>query len=78
MHKLHLHRILISRLRLGHSLDGNVVYESNMSSEHLVTKFGHYDDARSSKKGAEFESVVYASDIQMLFVLSERSSVILV
>ena len=75
-----MHRILIYFLclRPGHSLDGNVVYESNMSAEHLVTKFGHYDDARSTKKGAEFESVVYASDIQMLFVLSERSSVIMV
>ena len=58
--------------------DGNVIYESNMSAEHLITKFGHYNDARSNKKGVEFESVVYASDLKLVFVLSERSSVIMV
>ena len=55
-----------------------MVYESNMSAEHLVTKFGHYNDERSDNQGVEFENVVYASDLNLIFVLSERSSVIMV
>ena len=62
------------------SANGNVVYESYMAAEHLVTSFGHYNDKRSpsTRKGVEFESVVYASDLGLAFVLSERSSVIMV
>jgi hypothetical protein len=60
------------------SANGNVIYESNMAAEHLITSFGHYNDKRSRSKGVEFESVVYASDLGLAFVLSERSSVIMV
>lgn len=51
-----------------------------MSAEHLITSFGHYNDKRSriTRKGVEFESVVYASDLGLAFVLSERSNVIMV
>lgn len=54
------------------------MYESNISAEHLITQFGHYNDARSSKRGVEFESVVYASDLNLAFIISERSNVIMV
>jgi hypothetical protein len=62
------------------SANGNVIYESNMSAEHLITSFGHYNDKRSppNRKGVEFESVVYASDLGLAFVLSERSNIIMV
>ena len=58
--------------------NGNVIYESNMAAEHLITGVGHYNDKRSNMTGVEFESVVYASDLGLAFVLSERSSVIMV
>ncbi|KAL3774661.1 hypothetical protein ACHAW5_003670 [Stephanodiscus triporus] len=58
--------------------NGNVMYESNASAEHLITSFGHYNDKRSKSKGVEFESVVHASDLSLAFVMSERSSVILI
>ena len=59
------------------SANGNVIYDSNMSAEHLITSFGHYNDKRSrtTRKGVEFESVVYASDLGLAFVLSERGLV---
>jgi hypothetical protein len=60
------------------SENGNVIYESKASAEHLITSFGHYNDKRSRSKGVEFESVVHASDLSLAFVISERSSVILV
>jgi hypothetical protein len=49
-----------------------------MAAEHLITGVGHYNDKQSNMKGVEFESVVYASDLGLAFVLSERSSVIMV
>jgi hypothetical protein len=49
-----------------------------MAAEHLITGVGHYNDKRSNMTGVEFESVVYASDLGLAFVLSERSSVIMV
>ena len=55
-----------------------MVYESNMSAEHLITKFGHYNDDDSNYFGVQLEGVVYASDLKLLFLLSERFSVILV
>ena len=58
--------------------DGNVIYESNMSAEYLITSYGHYNDKRSGNKGVEFENTVYAPDLDLLFVISERSSVIMV
>ncbi len=58
--------------------NGNVIYESNMAAEHLITGVGHNNDKQSNMKGVEFKSVVNASDLGLAFVLSERSSVIMV
>jgi len=60
--------------------DGNVVYSSGNSLEHLTARLGHYPDGRSGNKGNEPENVAYGqfgSD-KFLFVNSERSSLIFV
>ena len=58
--------------------DGNVIYESGSSSEHLITSFGHYPDGRSDNKGVEIENVFYAQNLQLLLVAAERANVIMV
>ena len=58
--------------------DGNVIYESGSSSEHLITSFGHYPDGRSDNKGVEFENIFYAQNLQLLLVAAERANVIMV
>ncbi len=60
--------------------DGNVVYESAESLEHIITRHGHFPDKRAGKKGNEPENVEYAvyGGKEYLFVGSERSSVVLV
>jgi hypothetical protein len=57
--------------------DGSVVYESGPSLELAIAAIGHYPDHRN-KKGAELESVEVATygDRRMLFVASERASII--
>ncbi|GAB1364930.1 esterase-like activity of phytase family protein [Rhodobacter sp.] len=57
--------------------DGTVVYESGASLEREIAAIGHYPDFRN-KKGAELESVEVATfgDKRMLFVASERGSII--
>ena len=54
------------------------MYDSGMTPEHFITSIGHYPDARSDNKGVEFENVAVAQDLNMLFVISERSSVVMV
>ncbi|MDB5665924.1 esterase-like activity of phytase family protein [Cypionkella sp.] len=57
--------------------DGTVVYESGASLERAIAAIGHYPDQRN-KKGVELESVEVATygDKRMLFVASERASVV--
>lgn len=61
-------------------LDGNVVWNSGSTLDHLTARFGHYPDERSGNKGNEPENAevgVYGSD-RYLFVNSERSSLVFV
>ncbi len=57
--------------------DGTVVYESGASLEQAIAAIGHHPDHRN-KKGAELESVEVATfnGVPMLFVASERASII--
>jgi hypothetical protein len=59
--------------------DGTVVYESGPSLEMAIAAIGHYPEARN-KKGVELESVEVATfgGRRMLFVASERASIIAV
>jgi DNA-binding beta-propeller fold protein YncE len=60
--------------------EGKVLFNSGNSVEHLVTRVGHYPEGRSENKGNEPEGIEfgkYGKD-GMLFVCSERSSVVLV
>ncbi len=58
--------------------DGTVVWESGSSLERAIAEIGHYPDSRSKTKGAELESVIFATfgTTPMAFVASERGSVI--
>lgn len=60
--------------------EGNVVYDSGSELEDWVTRIGHYPEERSENKGNEPETVRYSEfgDDKLLFVNSERSSVIFV
>eukprot|EP00931_Biecheleriopsis_adriatica_P069323 TRINITY_DN4318_c0_g1_i4.p1 TRINITY_DN4318_c0_g1~~TRINITY_DN4318_c0_g1_i4.p1 ORF type:complete len:824 (-),score=197.58 TRINITY_DN4318_c0_g1_i4:319-2790(-) len=59
---------------------GAVVYSSGNTMEHAAIRLGHYPDERSGNKGNEPENVVYGEfgDDKLLFVNSERSSLIFV
>ncbi|MGL4280893.1 MAG: esterase-like activity of phytase family protein, partial [Albidovulum sp.] len=59
--------------------DGSVVYESGASLERAIAELGHYPDHRN-KKGVEIESVEVADfdGVKLLFVASERASVVAV
>ncbi len=58
--------------------DGAVVYDSGMSFEHAVAAIGHYPEGRSDAKGVEPEGMEFATfgDVPMMFLLSERGSVV--
>ncbi|WP_421722896.1 esterase-like activity of phytase family protein [Bauldia sp.] len=60
--------------------DGNVLYDSGNSVEHLAVSLGHYPEGRSENKGSEPEGAevgVYGDDT-LLFVGLERASLVLV
>ncbi len=59
---------------------GDVVFSSGNSLDHLAARLGHYPDARSGNKGNEPENVEYAvfGGSPFLFVNSERSSLVFV
>ncbi len=60
--------------------EGEVVYNSGNTLDHLTARLGHYPDARSENKGNEPENAevgIYGDD-RYLFVASERSSLVLV
>lgn len=59
---------------------GDVVYSSGNMLEHLVVSIGQYPDDRSGNKGNEPENIAvgkFGKD-KLLFVVSERSSVVFV
>jgi len=62
------------------SVDGAVIYESGNSFEHDLIRHGHYPEERSQVLGNEPESVAFGTfgGTDMLFVGSERGSVVLV
>ncbi len=57
--------------------DGTVVFESGAGFEREIAAIGHYPDHRN-KKGAEIETVDVATfgDQRLLFVISERASIV--
>ncbi|UTW44970.1 esterase-like activity of phytase family protein [bacterium SCSIO 12696] len=60
--------------------NGDVVFTSGNSLDHMAVRFGHYPDDRSGNKGNEPENVevgVYGNS-RLLFVNSERSSLVFV
>lgn len=59
---------------------GEVLFDSGNALEHLVASIGHYPEDRSENKGNEPESILFAEygEDQLLFVGSERSSVVAV
>jgi len=63
-----------------YNLEGEVVYESGSFMDQYCVKIGHYNEGRSGKKGNEPENVFYGvyGDEKLLFVNSERSSVVFV
>ncbi len=58
--------------------DGTVVYEAGATLERAIAAIGQYPEHRSGSKGVEPESVEFArfGDVPMLFVASERASVV--
>lgn len=60
--------------------DGRVVWESGPALEQAIIAIGHYPDHRSSSKGNEPEGAAFGvfDGVPLLFVLSERASVVAV
>ncbi len=63
-----------------YDFSGNVLYTSGKLLDHTVVRLGHYPEDRSENKGSEAENVEFAKfgKDRLLFVASERSSVIYV
>lgn len=62
------------------NLEGEVVWNSAATLDHLTARLGHYPDSRSGNKGNEPENVelgIYGGN-RYLFVNSERSSLVFV
>ncbi|MDP0927265.1 esterase-like activity of phytase family protein [Paracoccus onubensis] len=60
--------------------DGSVVYDSGNLLDRKLIELGHYPDGRSDNKGGEPEAVITATydDVPMIFVASERGSIVFV
>ncbi|MEO1103269.1 MAG: alkaline phosphatase, partial [Pseudomonadota bacterium] len=58
--------------------DGTVFFESGLSFEYAVAAAGHYPEERSGNKGVEPEGLAVGTfgDVQYIFVMSERGSVV--
>ena len=58
--------------------DGGVAHEDGTALERAIIEIGHYPERRSDAKGVEPEGMEFATfgDRNMLFVLSERGSVV--
>lgn len=61
-------------------INGKVKFAAGNSVEHTIVQHGHYPEKRAGKKGNEPENVEYGQygDEELLFVGSERASVVLV
>lgn len=62
------------------NLQGEVVYSSGNTLDHMAVRLGHYPDDRSDNKGNEPENVdvgIFGNE-RFLFVASERSSLLFV
>jgi len=64
---------------------GEIIYDSGNTIEIGIVSIGHYPEERSAKKGGEVENVLYDEaalsnndTLPLLFVLSERGSVVFV
>lgn len=62
------------------NIDGSVAYAAGNTVEHAVVRHGHFPDKRAGKKGNETEGAEFGQygDDKLLFVGSERASVVLV
>lgn len=62
------------------SVTGDVIYDSGNTMEIEIARIGHYPENRSENKGNEPENLLYAEvdGYKFLFVVSERSSVVVV
>lgn len=60
--------------------DGDVVFSSGNTLDHMAVRFGHYPDGRSGNKGSEPENIemgIFGGN-RYLFVNSERASLVFV
>jgi len=62
------------------NLDGDVVWDSNNTLDHMAVRLGHYPDKRSDAKGVEPENVAVGvyGDKRFAFVNLERAGLVLV
>jgi len=60
--------------------NGEVLWDSGMSIDHMVARLGHYPEGRSGNKGSEPEGLEVATfgPDTFIFVLLERASLVLV
>ena len=60
------------------SADGTVVWDSGIAVDQILTSIGHYADESSDDFGIAIENVLYAVDLQELFLNSEGGHVTIV
>lgn len=60
------------------SSDGTVVWDSGITVDQILTGVGHYADESSDDFGIAIENVLYAADLQELFLNSEGGHVTIV
>ena len=60
------------------STDGTVVWDSGNAVDQMLTSVGHYADESSDEFGIALENVLYADDLQELFLNSEGGHVTIV
>ena len=58
--------------------DGTEVFEAGTALEYAIVEIGHYPEERSGNKGVEPEGMEFATfgGVPMMFLLSERSSIV--
>jgi hypothetical protein len=58
--------------------DGTEVFEAGTAFEYAIVEIGHYPEERSGNKGVEPEGMEVATfgDVPMMFLLSERASIV--
>ncbi len=60
------------------SADGSVVWDSGIDVDQILTSVGHYADESSPDFGIALENLLYAADLQELFLNSEGGHVTIV